>query len=671
MDDQAQQDTDAPITAFDLAEYHGDISGLLEDDAIAKIASKVKDAYERDCESRKEWLVVAEKGLKDMAQSFDGQEKNYPWQGASDIHYPLLPYAAMQFNARAYPAIIKGEEAVTIKVIGADKGVPQIGPDGQPLMQIQGIPVINSPQGPVMATGHPVPQGTPVEPLWKRKPDEKKRRADRVSQYMNITLFHRMDGWEEDTDTLIFQLSPVGCAFRKLWKDDKHNSRFVPATKLVVNNNAISLAEAPQVTEEIDGIFPHQIKRDMAKGVYRTIEIEEDEEEGARKLLEQQCYLDLDGDGVDEPYIVTIDSKSDDLYRIVPNYGVDDIKYNQDESGIEITYIEKQEYYVKYEFLPHPEGKFYNLGLAHLLDQYSEIINTIINQMIDANHAATAGGGFVGSGLRIQGRGQSSSLRYRPGEYKTVPVNANDLRNGIFERTTPQLSPVMFQLLDLILGAAQDIASVKDILSGEGSNQGQVGTTLALIEQGLQVFTAIYKRIYRSLKKEYKLLYKNISKYADDEMRSDYLELLDDLEANFDADFNVDDMDICPVSDPSSVTRQQRVARSQYLMSMIEPISGAGGDVKEVIKRALEAGDILDIDKIFPEQQPNPLQDQMTQMEIADKQAAIAEKQSKATLNEVLAQVKAADVDLDVKRLDLETGKAEAKAIADGINAAK
>lgn len=595
-----------------FADADGDISEYLTDEAIAALTSQVCDQYDRDKNSREAWEKVASKALEDMTKAEFGK-KSYPFENASNVHYPLLAYAVMQFNARAYPAIVKGDEAVSVKVVGADNGQPA---------------VIQTPAGPIPAIN---PQTGQVM-QWAREPGAKAKRAERVRDYMNTVLFYRMDDWETETDTLLFQLPAIGCGFRKTWFDGEgHQSRFVTAMHLVVDDGAKSLDDAPQIAEEMHGVFPHHLRRDMATGKYRTVEIDLEQHE-ARMLLEVQCYHDLDGDGVDEPYIVTIDHKERQLLRVVPDFEASSIKAGKNGK---LAFIERRTFYTKYEFLPHPEGKFYNPGLAHLLDQYSSVINTLINQMLDAGHAATAGGGFIASGLRIQGQGQSSTLRFRPGEYKSVSVTGDQLRNGIVDRTLPQVSPVSFNLLDLMLGAAKDIASIKDVLSGDASNQGQVGTTLALIEQGLQVFTAIYKRVYRGLKGEFTLLFANIGKYADDRTVAEYMELLDDPAANFVQDFNAQDMDIRPVSDPSSVTKMQKMARAQFLMGTIDVLSTVGGDPKEALRRVYEAGDVEDIEKLLPP--PNPMAGMVQQLEMADRQAGIADKASKAKLNEAKA----------------------------------
>lgn len=650
------------VPLMELAQSDGDISDYLTPETLAKVTDQVLTCYELDKQSREDWAEVAEAALKEIGNT-KAQAKDFPWPNASNVKYPLLATAVMQFNARSYPAIVKGDEAVSCKVVGNDTGMPRVGPDGQPLFQFQGMPVAFTPQGPAIVTPEglmPLPEGGDPEPVWKREPGAKTKRAQRVRQYMNYLLFYGMDGWEGETDTLLFQMPAIGCGFRKVWFDGrKHQSRFVPALKLVVSNDAKSLADAPQIAEEIDGVHPYQIKRDIRTGKYREIELDPEEKE-ARLLIEAQCYYDLNDDGVDEPYIVTIDHKSKQLLRIVPDFGPEQVQMSEQD----VAFIERRTFYVKYEFMPNPEGKFYNIGLAHLLHQYGNVINTLVNQMIDANTAAVAGGGFVASGLRMQGQGQSSSLRWRPGEYKTVPINGNDIRTGIVERTFPQASQVMFNLLDLILGAARDIASIKDILTGEGSNNGQVGTTLALIEQGLQVFTAIYKRVYLGLKGEYRLLFENVAAHADKAAQAEYMELLDDPAADMAGDFNSKDMDIAPVSDPSSVTKMQKMAKAQFLLTTIEPLQLAGGDVREVLRRVYEAADVDDIDKLLP---PPPPPGPEVQMAMMDAQATIEGKQAKAQKDAADAQATMAGVELDAGALELEQAKGQLEAMKAGM----
>lgn len=588
---------------FRLANSQGDISGALDTSELAKIGIRVVEDYALDKRDRDEWETVVKEALESATQSTANKAKDYPWPGASNVKFPILTTAALQFNARAYPAIVKGDEAVAVKVVGKDAGRPAIGPDGQPVMQA--VP------GP---DGQPMPQ-----PVWIVPPGAKSRRAKRVADYLNTTIFYRMEDWESDTDALLIQLPIVGCVFRKLWtRDGMPYAATVSALRIIVPMGARSCDTAERLTEEQEDTACSVIAERQRSGFYRAVDLAWDAERPTpRMILEQHRLLDLDDDGVDEPYIVTVDYESQAVLRIEANFGPEDVLAN--DNGI--VSIKRGKFYVKYDFFPHPEGKFYGIGLGHLLKQMGGVIDTAINQLIDAGHAQTAGGGFVASGVRLQARGSGSTLRMRPGEYRVVDgISGTDLRQAMVERTLPNVSPVTFQVLDLILGAARDISGVKDVITGEASNNGQVGTTLALIEQGLQVFNAVYKRVYRSLKSEFTLLFENIGKHGGEMAAKDYADVLDDPEADFATDFRASDMDIRPVSDPSEVTRMQKMAKAQFIMGTLESLQGVGGDARAAMKRVYASADIEDLDELFPAPQPQA-PDPIVEAEAGAKQA--------------------------------------------------
>ncbi len=643
-----------------LATKQGNFADALKAADLAELGQKAVDEYERDKEARKEWADIAMEALASASQDEKLDDKNTPWANASNVKFPILTSAALQFNARMYPAVVKGDEAVLCKVIGQDNGrpllspnpmhgamqpVPQMGPDGQP------------------AVG---PDGQ-MQPEWEVMPGAKAKRARRVSEYLNTILFYRMDDWEEDTDALLMQLPIVGCVFRKIWHDPNKGvqSAMVPALRLLVPEGARSLSSTPRITEEIPDVYPHEIKQAQREERYLDVDLGEpgksDTDDGPRLLLEQHRLMDLDDDGYEEPYIVTVDHETRQVLRIEANYGPDDIRMD----GDKVVRIERGQFYIKFGMFPHPQGKFYDIGLGHLLKQLGGVIDTAINQLMDAGTAQTAGGGFIGSGVRLQGRGNRGVIRLAPGEYKTVEVTGDSLRNGIVERTAPNVSPVTFQVLDLIMGAARDISGSKDVITGEASNTGQVGTTLALIEQGLQVFNATAKRIFRSLKDEYTLLFENVGKYGGDMARQDYATVLDDQEANFDEDFSTKDIDIRPVSDPASVTRMQKMARAQYIMGTIPMLAQVGGDVREALKRSFEAADVEDIDKLLPPPQPqapDPAQEAMMQMELQGRQAKAArdmaasdQATAKAAETVIDTQKKKHDLEMDVMGQGMET----------------
>lgn len=657
-----------PLSAVDkllrMAGASGDISGLYTPEKLAEIGETVVSGYERDKRDRKGWEDVAREALAACSQEEIEKgtvSKNFPWPNASNMRWPLLTIAAMQFNARMYPAVVKGDEAVLCKVIGQDNGTLATAPN--PLSgEIQPVPAVDPQTGALKS---------PPEPVWLLAPGAKAKRARRVSEYLNTTLFYRMENWEDDTDALLMQLPAVGCAFRKLWPDEngKQHSATVSALNLLVPSKARNLATALRVTEEIEGTYPHEIRERQRRGFYREIDLglpaanTNAEDDGARTLLEQHCLWDFDEDGLEEPYIVTCDKETRLVLRIEPDFGPEDIEWAQTPDGDrKAVSIKRRRHYVKYGMFPHPGGGFYDIGLGHLLKRLGDGIDTMLNQLIDAGTAQTAGGGFIASGVRLQARGSGGVIRFEPGEYKTVDISGDDLRKSIVEKTLPNVSPVTFQVLELILGAARDIAGIKDVMTGEASNQGQVGTTLALIEQGLQVFNATAKRLFRALKGEYELLSENIARHGGQAAAADYAATLDDQEADFEADFSREGLDIRPVSDPASITRMQKMAKAQFLLGQLPLIQGVGGDAREVVRRVLEAVDEEDIDKILPPPPPVDPQQQAMQLEMMQQQlrklAAEAGK-DEAAADRYIAQALKDAATAAEKRFDLSKAAGE------------
>lgn len=625
------------IRLAQIAETQGDLSELIEVGELTQLGGRVIDDYEQDLAERCDWERIVKRALENAAQEKERGEKTFPWHRASDVNYPLLTVGGLQFNARAYPAIVRGDEAASVKVVGSDKGSPQIGPDGQPMGQMG-------------------PDGQP-QPMWRIAPGAKAKRASRVKEYLNTQLFYKIEGWEADTDLLLMQLPIVGCAFRKVYynpSERKHCVRLVSALNLVAPMATRDCRTAARLSEILPLEYPYETLEKIRAGYYRSVEFLTGVEytETPRQMIEQHCRYDLDGDGYPEPYIVTVDLQSREVLRVVANFAAQDIQAREGR----VVKITPNQFYVKYGFFPHPEGKFYDLGLGHLLDQIGGVIDTIINQMLDAGTAQVAGGGFIGSGVRLQGSKRSNVIRMAPGEWKPVNVPGDALRNAMVERTVPNVSPVMFQMLELLLGAAQDISAVKDVLTGEAKNTGQVGTTLALIEQGLQMFTAIYKRVYRGLKEEYQLLFANIGKYADEATAEEYRNLLDDPEADFQADFQAQDMDIRPVSDPQTVTNMQKMSRAQFMGQFL---GAPGVDSAVIIRRMLEAADIDDIDEVLPKPDPMAAQIQQAtvQKEFEAADAAISKDNAQAQKFTVDAEVAAqgariATQDAEMRRLE-------------------
>jgi chaperonin GroES len=592
---------------------------------LSKIAADVDRKYEIDKKSRSEWEEMSKRAM-DLALQVR-KPKNYPFENASNVKYPLVTVAALQFGARAYPAIVDGARIVKGQVVGNDSGVPILDDNGDPKVD-------------------PLSQ----EPLWIKKPGEKRAKAGRVSKHMSYQLLNEMPEWEEDTDILLHHLPIVGCAFRKVWRSEtlgRNKSEMVPAKHLVVNNKCRSLDEAPAVTHEIF-LYPQDIEERKLSGIWLDIELPchaadgDNDEDAPHMFLEQHRFIDLDGDGYKEPYIVTVHKESCQVVRIVANFTMDLVKDN----GKRVVRIEKDQYFVKYIFLPDPKGGFYGIGFGQLLESLGETIDTSINQMLDAGHIQNAGGGFIGTGIRLKKGGQ---IKLTPGKFEQIETSGK-IGDQIHLHQFQGPSPVLFQLLGMMVDAAKDISAVKDILTGDTDGKVQTATTtLAMIEQGLKVFTAIYKRIYRALKDEFKLLFKLNAKHIDERA---YYTFNDEQEVVEASDYDLASMDVCPVADPKMVTDMQRMAHAQLLMQIAEhPVLGPLQNAEEALRRVYEAAGTEEPDKLIVKQQ-GPAPGEIAQLE---------EIQSKTAANMAGAQQKAAAADKLVAETALLPRSADAE----------
>ncbi len=573
---QSRPDADPQERLRQFAQAQGDISELLTPSEIADLGKKVVEDFEYDWNSNTTWRETAKRALDAAAQD-QPEGKSYPWDGASNVKFPTLTVAATQFAARAYPAVIKGDVAMGVKVLGK-KPAPQQMQPGQ--------------------------QASPQQQAW----DKKKARAERVKDWLNYRLFYGMPDWEADVDVMLNQLPIIGMGFKKVYKSPRYGvcSEYVSALHVTVHCDTKSLDDCPRITHDYE-LYPYQIKAGIHRGDYIDIadELHSDNEDdqAPRTILEQHRMHDIDGDGVEEPYIITVDKESQRLLKIEAAYNEADVILQ----GNTIVDFIRFNPFIAFPFMPDPKGRFYGIGFGHLLEQISEAINSGINQLLDAGHAQNAGGGFISSGLRIQGGGQTSSLKFKPSEYKVVNSPGGDLRQQIYERTVPQPSPVLFGMLGMLIDAGRDIASVKDVLTGDAPTNAPVGTTMAIIEQGLAAFNAIYKRFYRSEKAEFKLIFECERKWGGADARQAYADFFDgDPEANFDADFDPKGYDVVPISDPTVVTKAQQLAKAQYMQQFI-PLPFANGP--EIMKRALEAADIDDPEELIViPQGPNPME---------------------------------------------------------------
>jgi chaperonin GroES len=557
------------------------IADDLDDTLLLTIGARVVEEYKIDDTSRADWKTKTQEAM-DLAMQV-AKEKSFPWPKAANIIYPLVTTAATQFAARAYPAIVNGRQIVKGVVVGQDKGTPQIGQDGTPVMQM-------TPQGP--------------QPVWQVPPGAKRVKADQIGDHMSWQLLDEQPEWEPETDQLLHLLPIVGCVFRKSYFDPtkgRNVSVMVSPMKFVVNYNAKSLEVAARSTEEIQ-YYPREIEEMQRAGTFKAPKTPYGEAEGAEgdrdkphEFLEQHRYWDLDEDGYPEPYIVTVHKSSQQVARIVARYDADGIHFNS--RTHKIAKIDAVYYYTKYDFIPNPDGGIYSVGFGQLLRPINEGINTVLNQMLDAATLQNAGGGFIGKGLSMN----AGAIRFQMGEYKSVNVPGGTLRENIVPMDFKGPSPVLFELLGFLVEAGKEIAAVKDVLTGDQkASNVPATTTLALIEQGLKVFTAIYKRVHRALKSELNKLYRLNRVYGQQEMQ---FEAGGEWQSVLKQDY-VTGSGVQPYSDPSMVSDMQKMARTQFLLGFlqtpfVQPL--------KILERAFDAADIENPSELLNEQPaPNP-----------------------------------------------------------------
>jgi chaperonin GroES len=518
------------------------IAEKLDEDKLKEIGQECKKGFEQDLETCADWMKSCEDWLKLAKQTIE--QKTYPWPGASNVKYPLLSTAAMQFAARAYPSLVPSDgRVVKAKAIGKD------------------------------------PFGS------------KTNVAEAVSIYMSYQLMYEMDGWEEDMDKLLITLPIVGTIFKKTYWDSMKKvncSRVVMPNKLVVDYWTDSLCEAERISEIVE-LSPRKVKERQQSGVWLDVELGQAQvPEGKNnapaldaitpyEFVEQHTYLDLDDDGYREPYIVTFQRTTGEVVRITARFDEDTI-YTDDEG--KLIAIEAIQYYTKFGFVPNPDGSFYDIGFGVLLGPLNESVNTLINQLVDAGHLASLQGGFLGKGLRLRGGEQ----RFSPGEWKVVNATGDDLKKQVVPLPAAEPSKVLLELMTSLVSSGKELASVAEIFTGKMPGQNTPATTtMATVEQGMKVFTAVYKRIYRSLSEEFKKLYRLNAIYLNPKMYQDVV----DMEVGQE-DFKVKGYQIYPGADPTAVSQTERLLKAQGLVELAPMFPGMLNPV-EIVNRVLEA----------------------------------------------------------------------------------
>lgn len=571
------------------------VAELLDDTELEGIAQQIIRGYELDEDSRAEWKETIDKAMIIAKQVMES--KTYPWPGASNVKYPLMSQGAISFASRTYPEIVRGNAVVKANVVGAD----------------------------------------PNKKLEKR--------ALNVSKFLSTQLLQINKNWEDDLDRLLHILPILGTVFKKTYYDINENipvSELCRPDEIVVNYDISSLKDARRITHLLK-FHKNDIIERMRRGIFCSIDIDQltedagtEDEDAPHELLEQHCYLDLDDDGYQEPYIVTLHKGTGKVLRIVERFAEIE-KNNKDE----IIKIMPENYFIDFHFIRSSDGGFYSVGLGQLLYPLNKSINSLINQLIDAGTLNNTQGGFIGKALRIK----NSEMKIPMGTYKVLDAAAGmDLKNNIVPLPTKEPSSALFQLLGLLINVSKELISSTDVLEGKGPGQNVPATTmLSMIEQGMKVFHAINKRLYRSLKIEFNRIYELNSRYLTNRQ---YQNVLNDPTADVKIDFNVKDLDILPVADPTMSIASKRLVKAQAVYQMPE------ADRREASILYLKALEIDegDIDKLLPPPDPKkPLPPEQVKL-----QAEAELLKIKAAREQMEIKLAVLDREMEEARLDIQ-----------------
>ena len=543
-----------------VVDFSSNLAETLDEDELNNLSSELRQQYEDDKESRSDWIDSYTKGLDLLG--FKYNERSQPFQGASGVTHPLLAESVTQFQSQAYKELLPAGGPVKCNIVG------DITPD--------------------------------VE-----------AQSQRVKDYMNYVITDEMEDYDPDMDQMLFHLPLAGSAFKKVYYDPdlaRPVAKFVPAEDLVVPYLATDLDTTERITHIVK-MTKNDLRKAQVAGFYRDIELQEpydDESQAQEKyndisgesksnnvdvytLLEIHCDLDITGfedpDGIKVPYVVTIEEGSGKILSVYRNFK------EQDQARRKI------EYFVHYKFLPGLG--FYGFGLIHMLGGLSRTATAALRQLIDAGTLSNLPAGFKARGLRIR----DDDNPIQPGEFRDVDVPSGDLRNGLLPLPYKGPDQTLFALLGFVVDAGRRFAAVADAKLGEGSQANPVGTTMALLEQGSKVMSAIHKRLHYAQKKEFRILARIIAEVLPPEYP--YMVAGGNRQIK-QADFD-DRVDIIPVSDPTIFSMAQRITLAQTQLQLAQS-NPQIHNLYEAYRRMYQAMGIQQIEQILPPPpQPQPM----------------------------------------------------------------
>ncbi len=555
-------------------DFFANLADSIDDDVLSKLSSDLLGSIKNDLESRSEWEKTYIDGLKYLGMKFD-DSRSQPFEGSTGVIHPILAEAVTQFQAQAYKELLPAKGPVKTQIIGA-------------------------------------------------RTAEVESQSERVQEFMNYYIMNVMQEYDPELDQLLFYLPLAGSAFKKIYFDFVLNravSKFIPPEDLIVPYEAPDIFNAERITHMIS-MSKNEIRKQQLSGFYSDVEIKDeayedrsditeeiDQIEGMRPdftedrnrtiyevhtILDLEGYEDLDAEGnptgLKLPYIVTVDEHSNQVLSIRRNYNPNDPSKN------------KIDYFVQYKFLPGLG--FYGLGLSHMIGGLSKASTSILRQLIDAGTLANLPAGFKARGMRI--RDEADPLQ--PGEFRDIDTTGGSLKENLIPLPIKEPSNVLMQLLGILVDSGKRFAAIADMNVGDMNQAMPVGTTVALLERGTKVMSAIHKRLHYAQKLEFNLLADVFADYLPPTYNYDTGSGPQDIKIS---DFD-DRVDIVPVSDPNIFSQSQRITMAQELLQMVQSAPEVHGPlgIYEAYKRMYGALGIDNVESLLqppPDMTPKPI----------------------------------------------------------------
>lgn len=594
-----------------LVSYIGEanIADQIDEDTLVAIGQRVARQYKEDLDSMDGWLESVKNGTDLMKQEWN--TKSTPWEGASNYKDPLLTQASIQFGDKAVLEILRGKDLISSEIVGRDE-------DGA-----------------------------------------KEARSERVVEAMNYQVNHDMNKWRKKQERLLYTLPNTGTMFKKTVYDPIEQiaeSHIIQYPDFVVNQATEDMEECRSFSQAMD-FSDNDIEVKVRSGRWLELKIAEvkdnqkdkegdtksneansvvDAIDNPDKFIEQQTFFDLDEDGYEEPYVVTIHERSQQVVRIVARYDEKSIivkmgkgdeqhvmtlpeaiqmteaaevegfgggqlmsllglqKPETDPDSLELLKIIPFQHITKYGFIPAPDGTFLDLGYSHLLGSIVQSINTSTNQLTDSGTLANVGGGLLSKEFR-----KSMGInRMKTGQYIKTEVTAEKMAKGIFPNPSKEPSPTLFQLNEQMrMKGAEFLASVD--ISGKINAQTAPGTALAIIQESMIPTSALFKRILDAESEEFQVLFRINQRTFSDQK---YQEILDDPEANAKQDFNAEGVDIVPTANAEMSSKMHRIQVAELELAQFPLVLQTGGNPVPIVKSYFEAIGSTLMDQIFPEE---------------------------------------------------------------------